>query len=292
MDETARIRRRFADDLRDRIKVKSQAVVDAFATVPRENFLDPGPWTLKTDLGPVETPDADPAHLYQDVLVPLDEAKELNNGSPGLWAELFDALNVRSGEHVVHIGAGRGYYSAILAELAGPASRITCIEIEPRLARLANEALARWPQAHVVEADGFKAAIDTCDAIVLSAGVSHFPAAWLDALRPAGRLMLPLTVDGEWPGLGGVGTWRGGWGKVLLVTKMADGFDARFVRRCGFTNCVSGHAPEIDGRLRDSFARDQGDGVHSLRRAGDPRDDSCWFDAGEWWLSTNGPTEH
>jgi protein-L-isoaspartate(D-aspartate) O-methyltransferase len=288
MDETAWIRRRFAEDLRDRVPVRSQAVVEAFATVPREHFLDPGPWTLKTELGRIETPDADPAHLYQDVLIPLDEAKDLNNGSPSLWAELFDALNVRAGEHIVHIGAGRGYYSAILAQLGGPTSRVTCIEIEPRLAHLAGLALARWPQANVVEADAFESAIDACDVIVLSAGVSHFPARWLDALRAGGRLMLPLTVDGEWPVPGG-GTWKGGWGKVLLLTKVGESFDARFVRRCGFTNCVSGHALEIDARLRQSFARDQDNNVHSLRRAGDTRDDSCWFDAGDWWLSTNGP---
>lgn len=291
MDETARIRRRFADTLRDRVPVRSPAVVEAFATVPREHFLDAGPWTLKTELGPVETPDADPAHLYQDVLIPLDEEKDLNNGSPGLWAELFDALSVRSGEHIVHVGAGRGYYSAILAELAGPASRITCIEIEPRLARLAAEALTLWPQSNVLEADAFEAAIDACDAIVLSAGVSHFPAPWLDALRPGGRLMLPLTVDGEWPAPGG-GTWKGGWGKVLLLTKVGENFDARFVRRCGFTNCVSGHAFEIDDRLRQSFARNQDGDVRSLRRASETPDDSCWFDAGDWWLSTNGRTAH
>ena len=103
--------------------------------------------------------------------------------------------------------------------------------------------------------------------------------------------MLPLTVDGEWPAPGG-GTWKGGWGKVLLLTKVEGAFDARFVRPCGFTNCVSGHPPEIDARLRQSFGRNQDDDVRSLRRTDETPNDSCWFDSGAWWLSTNGRTAH
>ncbi len=287
MDDVAPIRRRFADELGAKVPVKSRVVVEAFATVPREHFLDPGPWTLKTELGRWRTPDADPAHVYRDVLVPLDEEKDLNNGSPSLWAELFDVLNIESGDRIVHVGGGSGYYTAIMAELAGPASKITCIEIEPRLAGCARAALRRWPQIEVVEGDGFSAALQSCDIIVLSAGVSHFPVTWVHALRTNGRIMLPLTVDGVWPVPGGGGeTWKGGWGQILLVTKLDSDFTARFVRPCGFTNCVGGHAAAIDQGLSKAFARNDSKDVRSLRLGGEPRDDSCWFDYGDWWLST------
>ena len=167
MTDIARIRRWFADELRYTVPVKSLAVVEAFATVPREQFLDAGPWTLKTGQGRVETPDADPAHIYHDVLVPLDEAKDLNNGSPSLWAELFDALDIQTGESIIHIGVGRGYYTAILAELTGPSGHVTGIEIEPRLALLARGALAGWTQIDLIEGDGFTEQFDPCDVIVL-----------------------------------------------------------------------------------------------------------------------------
>jgi protein-L-isoaspartate(D-aspartate) O-methyltransferase len=284
LTDTARIRRAFADELCQKVAVKSQAVVEAFATVPREHFLDPGPWTLKTELGRVRTPDADPAHVYQDVLIPLDEEKDLNNGSPGLWAEFFDVLAPSPGQTAVHIGAGRGYYTAILAELVGAEGAVTAIEIEARLAHLAREALANRPNVQVIEANAFETQLDRCDAIVLSAGVSFFPSRWLDALQPDGRLMLPLTVDGEWPAPGGE-TWKGGWGQILLVTKRTRGFDARFVRPCGFTNCVSGHAPDADERLGKAYARGDAKGVRSLRLAGEAPDESCWYATGEWWLS-------
>ena len=59
----------------------------AIAAVPREMFLPPGPWTLIVGGGRVRTPSADPVHLYQNVLVALDEAQGINNGEPFLLRE-------------------------------------------------------------------------------------------------------------------------------------------------------------------------------------------------------------
>ena len=71
--------------------VRSPAVVHAFATVPREHFAGPGPWRLLSPWYLQDywtTEDADPRHLYNDVLVAIDEARRLNNGQPRLWAFL------------------------------------------------------------------------------------------------------------------------------------------------------------------------------------------------------------
>ena len=65
-------------------------------------------------------------------------------------------LDLAAGDHVIHVGAGQGYYSAILAEIVGPTGRVTAIEIDPDLAMKARRNLASdWPQATVVAADGF-----------------------------------------------------------------------------------------------------------------------------------------
>jgi hypothetical protein len=79
-------------------------------------YLGPGPWRTFQLYGRSywTTPDADPSHLYHDVLLAVDEARWLNNGQPSFLAFLIEALEVEAGEHVVHIGSDTGYFTAIL----------------------------------------------------------------------------------------------------------------------------------------------------------------------------------
>ena len=203
VDAIVEARQRYAEELRFTARVGSRAVVDAFATVPRERFVGPGPWRILSPMAIAEywtTDDADPRHLYHDVLVAIDEERRLNNGQPSLWARMYDHLELSRGAHVVHVGAGTGYYSAILAEIVGGAGRITAIEIDPALAARATENLAAWWQATVVAADGFTFRPDRpADAIIVNAGVTHFSSAWLDALATQnGRLLVPLTNAERW----------------------------------------------------------------------------------------------
>ena len=69
--------------------------------------------------GYLSTPDDDPAFLYQDTLVALDADRGINIGEPTLHARCLDALALREGETVLHVGAGAGYYTALLAHLSG-----------------------------------------------------------------------------------------------------------------------------------------------------------------------------
>ena len=127
-------RQGYAEELRFTAPIRSAAVVKAFATVPRENFLGPGPWRILSPMGPAEywtTENADPRHVYHDALVAIDETRRLNNGQPSLWAHLYDRLGLAPGAHVVHIGAGTGYYSAILAEIVGGNGRVTANRYRP-----------------------------------------------------------------------------------------------------------------------------------------------------------------
>jgi protein-L-isoaspartate(D-aspartate) O-methyltransferase len=90
------------------------------------------------------TDDADSRAVYHDVLIALDAARRINNGQPSLWAFLLDQLPIASGEQVLHLGCGTGYYTAILAELIGPTGKITAIEIDEALAEKARGALSPW----------------------------------------------------------------------------------------------------------------------------------------------------
>jgi protein-L-isoaspartate(D-aspartate) O-methyltransferase len=109
-------------------------LVSAFALTPRERFVGPGPWKVFTAHGYIETPSDDPALLYQDVVVALAPERAINNGQPVLHALCLAALHVKEGETVVHVGAGTGYYTAILSKLAGPTGSVIAYEIEQDLA--------------------------------------------------------------------------------------------------------------------------------------------------------------
>ena len=105
----------------------------AFEAIPREAFCPPGPWRIVFHGRPVDTPSADPAYLYQDVLVALDAAKGINNGEPSLHAAWMGAVAPEAGEAVTHVGAGTGYYTAILQMLVLPSGTVTAFEIDDQL---------------------------------------------------------------------------------------------------------------------------------------------------------------
>ena len=273
-------RERYAEELRFTAKLGSRAVIEAFATVPRERFLGPGPWRVLSPMAMLEywtTEDADPRHLYHDVLIAIDEERRLNNGQPSLWARMYDQLELSRGDHVVHIGAGTGYYSAILAEIVGRAGRVTAIEVDPTLAARATENLATaWPQATVVAADGFRFQPDQpAGAIVVNAGVTHFSSVWLDSLAAEnGRLLVPLTNAER-------------WGCFLMITRQTgDRYAARLAGRVGIIPCVGGRDPAAEERLTAALARGDFTAIRSLRRAPEEPDHTCWLAGEGWWLST------
>jgi protein-L-isoaspartate(D-aspartate) O-methyltransferase len=286
-DPIGEARHRYAEELRFTAKVGSRAVIDAFATVPREHFFGPGPWRILSPMAIAEywtTEDADPRHVYHDVLIAIDEERRLNNGQPSLWARLYDQLELTRGSHVVHVGAGTGYYSAILAEIVGTAGHVTAIEIDPTLAERARHNLAAaWPQAAVVAADGFAFRPDRpADAIVVNAGVSHVSMAWLDALAAEdGRLLVPLTNADR-------------WGGSLIIERHAGEtrhYPARYAGQIGIIPCIGGRDPIAEECLRAALARSSLATVRSLRRAPEEPDATCWLAGEGWWLSTAGVDE-
>ena len=117
-------------------------VRDAFASTPRERFVGAGPWQVYTASGYIETPTDDPRLLYQDVLIALKTESKINNGQPTLHALCMEALQVKPGESIVHVGAGTGYYTALLAHLTGAEGEVFAYEIDSDLAQRAAANLA------------------------------------------------------------------------------------------------------------------------------------------------------
>jgi protein-L-isoaspartate O-methyltransferase len=119
-------------------------VETAFAELCREDFLGPGPWLVVGSSATISRQRAPtPPFLYLDRVVAILPERHLNNGQPSLHAKLIAEASPQAGEHVVHIGAGTGYYyTAIMAHLVGPSGKVTGIELDPGLAERARDNLS------------------------------------------------------------------------------------------------------------------------------------------------------
>jgi protein-L-isoaspartate(D-aspartate) O-methyltransferase len=255
----------------------------AFAAVPREAFVGPGPWFVYAASANVpvptyvETPDDDPAFLYADVLIALDPKHGVNNGEPSLHARCLDALALRPGETVLHVGAGTGYYTALLSRLIAPSGTVHAFEIDPGLAERARASLAGIDGIIVHSRSGIGEGLPAADAIYVNAGLSAPSWTWLDALRPGGRMLFPLQPER-------------GYGGMLLVTKPATGginWPARFVSRAGFIRCDAPMAAG-DEALRSAFAGGGWEFVRSFR-LDDRQDSDTWYRGNGWCLSLAAP---
>jgi protein-L-isoaspartate(D-aspartate) O-methyltransferase len=269
----------FAELITAKAGTPKSELTGAFTAIPRELYLGPGPWRVFTGRGYISTPSDDPALLYQDIVVALDEKSKINNGQPSLHAMCLAALNVKQGETIVHIAAGTGYYTAVLAELVGHTGKVIAYEIDESLAQRAARNLADLPNVTLHSRSGSEGLLPNCHAIYINAGSTDPLDIWLDALQPSGRLLFPLTsgVVGEMPGPGG----------MLLVTRVTrERFDARFLFPAAFIPCIGARDDETAIKLAEAFKRNDSSSVRSLRRK-TPPDATCWCSGKGWWLSTS-----
>jgi protein-L-isoaspartate(D-aspartate) O-methyltransferase len=263
--------------------VPYERLAAAFASVPRERFLGPGPWPiLRWGRGYERSPSADPVYLYSDDLVGIDPAREINNGQPSFHFVLMARLDPQPGERVVHIGAGTGYYSAILAELVGARGRVTAIEHDARLAALAAKNLGARRNVDVLAADGTVAAFDAADGIYVNAGVTHPLARWLDRLRDGGRMVLPMTAPRRrTPHRPGPG-WTG---VVFLLRRRGERFAARRISWVAIYPCEGARDRAAERALARALKAGGAERVRRLYRHNRLPSERCWLQGDGWCLA-------
>jgi protein-L-isoaspartate(D-aspartate) O-methyltransferase len=268
----AKRRRAYAAEITQRAGVSDLRIEAAFAAVPREDFAGFPPWRIGSGGFFGLASSNDPARLYEDVLVAIDAKRGINNGQPSLHAQSLDALGVKDGETVLQIGAGAGYYTAILAELVGAKGRVIAYEIAPDIAARAAANLARYPQVEVRARSGVED-LPQADAIYVSAAASHPVRAWLDALKRGGRLVFPLQAVNS-------------SGAMLIVTRPEHGeaWPARLLTQVVFIPCEGAQNVEMGRKLDQAFRRGGQAGVRSLRFGSEPSERD-WVRGDGWALS-------
>ena len=278
------VRRAYAKQTMAAAGVADRRVESAFAAVKREGFLGRGPWPiLRWGRGYETSPSGDPVYLYDDVLVGIIPERNLNNGQPWLHALLIANAGPKRGEHAVHIGAGVGYFTAILRHLVGSRGRVTAIEFDTGLAARLAANFKGAKNVEVIQGDGTAVEFAPADVIYVNAGATRPASSWLDRLRGGGRLILPLTSSKGFMGPESGPIERRG--AVFRIEGCGDEFLARWISPVAIFPCEGARDPASETALGAAFENGRMREVTRLYRRDDVPEEDCWVRGAGWCLA-------
>lgn len=155
--------------------IGSRRLLDAFRSVPREEFV----------------PEGVRQFAYEDGPLPIGAEQTISQ--PYIVALMIEAAGIEPGDKVLEIGAGSGYAAAVMGRIAG---EVISIERHRALAEAARARMARlgYDNVRIVEGDGTGGLAEEApfDAILCAASGSHVPCALLDQLAAGGCLVMPV----------------------------------------------------------------------------------------------------
>jgi protein-L-isoaspartate(D-aspartate) O-methyltransferase len=155
--------------------ISDERLLAAMSKVPRHEFVSQQNWN----------------EAYADHPIPI--AEKQTTSQPYMIAAMIQAAEIKPEDRVLEIGAGSGYQTAVLAELA---SQVFAVERYASLAETAQKTLDRlgYRNAKIVTGDGSLGLAEAApfDAIIVSAAAPRIPQALMDQLAVGGRLLIPV----------------------------------------------------------------------------------------------------
>ena len=206
--------------------IRDKLVLHAMRRVPRHAFI---PERLRRQ-------------AYDDT--PLSIGRGQTISQPYMVALMTDRLELAGTEHVLEIGTGSGYQTAILAELAAD---VVSVERVASLAERARKTLDEQgcENVRVEVGDGTLGWPDGApyDRILVTAGAPEVPPSLKAQLAENGRLVIPVGQR---------------YSQTLtVVTRHGDRFDEQADCACTFVRLIGqeGWAPAADGEATKTVAR-------------------------------------
>jgi protein-L-isoaspartate(D-aspartate) O-methyltransferase len=205
--------------------VRDSRLLDALRGVPRAGFVPP------------ELPE----RAYVDRPLPIPHGQVTTQ--PSLSAKMIEALSLTGHEHVLEIGTGYGFQTALLARLS---RFVWSVERFPDVAATARQNLARHgiENVEVVPGDGTRGFSEHApyDAILVSAAFTSVPPPLTEQLEVGGRLVQPIGSGGE--------------EVVVLFEKGPEGLERRHtVTGAHFVRLYGTHAFPADDRSHITLHR-------------------------------------
>jgi protein-L-isoaspartate(D-aspartate) O-methyltransferase len=151
--------------------VTDQAVLAAFAQIPREAFVAPAFASL--------------AYLDRDI--PALGASDRLLLAPMVLARLVQAANIRPGEKALDVAGGSGYSALVLARLG---AHVVALESDGGAVAAAKRLLAKEDAIEIVAGDLAEGSADgPFDVILVNGAFERSPEKLLSQLTPGGRLL-------------------------------------------------------------------------------------------------------
>ena len=155
--------------------ISNQRIIDAFESVPREEFVLPG----------------DQMRAYEDNPLPIGHGQTISQ--PYIIALALEFLNPQPNEHVLEIGAGCGYAAAIVSRMC---AQVTAVERIDALATMAKETIERlgYDSIDIINGDGtaWERPDTRFDAVLVSAATRIVPEHIVRQLVVGGKMVIPV----------------------------------------------------------------------------------------------------
>ena len=162
--------------------VTDERVLEAMASVPREEFLSP---RMRR-------------HAYEDRALAIECGQTISQ--PLVAALMIQAAAPAPQDVALEVGTGSGYAAAVLSRLC---REVITIEREPALAEHASETLRRlgFGNVEVAVGDGSAGwpARAPYQVIMVAAAARGVPPALIDQLTDGGRMVIPVATSPEEP---------------------------------------------------------------------------------------------
>ena len=162
--------------------VTDERVLEAMASVPREEFLAP---RMRR-------------HAYEDRALAIDCGQTISQ--PLVVALMTQASSPQPDDIALEVGTGSGYAAAVLSRLC---RKVITIEREPALAEQASQTLRRlgFENVEVAVGDGSQGWPSEApyNVILVAAAAGSVPQALIDQLADGGRMVIPVAVSAEEP---------------------------------------------------------------------------------------------
>lgn len=160
------------------MKAMTSRIDQAFDTYPRNLFLPPS----KSYLADIDTP--------------ISIGYGQTNSQPATVKRMLEWLDVKPGAHVLDVGYGSGWTTALLSYLTGEDGTVIAVERVPELVVFGSKNCSK---AGVKNATFYQATSSLgwpehapYDNILVSASCDTLPTSLLEQLSPPGTLVIPI----------------------------------------------------------------------------------------------------